>query len=103
MRVVLLLVMAVTVQAGVYDPLAVPDGAAPKLIELTVPSDGRTVPLRVQVPPGKGPFPVVLFSHGLGGTNRGLEYLEQHWARRGYLTAFMQHPGSDWPRRLRKT
>jgi predicted dienelactone hydrolase len=39
--------------------------------------------------------PVVLFSHGLGGTRGGSTYLGQHWSARGYVAVFLQHPGSD--------
>ena len=38
---------------------------------------------------------MVLFSHGLGGTKNGCAYLGQHWAARGYVAVFLQHPGSD--------
>jgi predicted dienelactone hydrolase len=37
----------------------------------------------------------VLFSHGLGGNRAGSEYLGNHWALRGYVAVFLQHPGSD--------
>jgi predicted dienelactone hydrolase len=38
---------------------------------------------------------VILFSHGLGGSREGSPFLGQHWARRGYVCVFLQHPGSD--------
>jgi len=44
---------------------------------------------------GAGPFPVILFSHGLGGTRDGYEYLGRHWASHGYVVIHLQHPGSD--------
>ena len=43
----------------------------------------------------EGAFPVVLFSHGLGGSREGNRFLGEHWARRGYIAIFVQHPGSD--------
>jgi predicted dienelactone hydrolase len=52
--------------------------------------------VRVYLPTGPDRAPVVLFSHGLGGGSRaGLAYLGQHWAARGYVAVFLQHPGSD--------
>lgn len=39
--------------------------------------------------------PVVLFSHGLGGSRENSVYLAHHWAGSGYVAVFMQHPGSD--------
>jgi predicted dienelactone hydrolase len=38
---------------------------------------------------------VVLFSHGLGGSRENNTYLGKHWAARGYVVVFLQHPGSD--------
>ena len=37
----------------------------------------------------------MLFSHGLGGSREGSAYLGKHWAARGYVAVFLQHPGSD--------
>jgi predicted dienelactone hydrolase len=37
----------------------------------------------------------VLFSHGLGGSREGSPYLGRHWAARGYVVVYLQHPGSD--------
>jgi predicted dienelactone hydrolase len=55
----------------------------------------RDIPLRVYLPAEKKPAPVVLFSHGLGGTKEGSAYLGRHWSARGYVAVFLQHPGSD--------
>jgi dienelactone hydrolase len=41
------------------------------------------------------PCPVIIFSHGLGGTRNNYEYLGQHWASHGYVVAHVQHHGSD--------
>lgn len=80
-----------------YDPLAVPDAAT--VVEHTfVVQDRkrqREVPIRVYLPAATEPAPVVLFSHGLGGSRDNNRYLGTHWARRGYAAVFLQHPGSD--------
>lgn len=55
----------------------------------------RTIPLRVYLQDGKEQSPVVLFSHGLGGSLEGSAFLGEHWAARGYVVVFLQHPGSD--------
>jgi predicted dienelactone hydrolase len=55
----------------------------------------RDVPVRLYVPKGAGPFPVIVFSHGLGGSRRGYAYLGKHWASHGYVCVHMQHKGSD--------
>lgn len=79
-----------------YDPLRV-TAAEPRIWDATV-EDGsrsREIPLRVYLPEGTAPAPVVLFSHGLGGSREGYRYLGVHWALRGYVAVFLQHPGSD--------
>jgi len=80
-----------------YDPLYVPKGNEPDMIDLTVRDKGREreIPLRVYLPTERTPAPVVLFSHGLGGSCKGNEFLGKHWAARGYVAVFIQHPGSD--------
>lgn len=79
-----------------YDPSHVA-AAAPITHELLVldADRQREVPLRVVLPPGMGLAPVVLFSHGLGGSREGSAYLGRHWAGRGYAVVYVQHPGSD--------
>ncbi len=58
-------------------------------------SRDRIVPLKLYVPEAEGAVPVVLFSHGLGGSRNNNGYLGQHWAEAGYVAVFMQHIGSD--------
>jgi predicted dienelactone hydrolase len=56
----------------------------------------RQVPVKIYFPIGeRGPFPVIIFSHGLGGDREGYGYLGQHWASHGYLSVHVQHLGSD--------
>lgn len=86
-----------SVPAGGYDPLALEVGNQPHMLDLAVRDDSRErdIPLRVYLPEETAPAPVVLFSHGLGGTREGYAYLGRHWAARGYIAVFLQHPGSD--------
>jgi predicted dienelactone hydrolase len=44
---------------------------------------------------GPGPFPVIVFSHGLGGSREGYKYLGRHWASYGYVAVHVEHLGSD--------
>jgi predicted dienelactone hydrolase len=55
----------------------------------------REIPLRVYLPASTAPAPVVLFSHGLGGSREGYASLGEHWAARGYVVVVLQHAGSD--------
>lgn len=55
----------------------------------------RQIPVRVRLPAGEGPFPVILFSHGLGGSlNAGTRWAEA-WTAAGFAVVHLQHPGSD--------
>jgi len=85
------------VAASGYDPLAIPGSFAAPTLDLTLHDAARErdVPVRIYLPAEKAPAPVVLFSHGLGGSREGSAYLGRHWAARGYVSVFLQHPGSD--------
>lgn len=92
-----LLLAAVRVFAGDYDPLAVPPDFHAQKIDC-VARDGerdRDIPILIYLPTNSTPAPVLLFSHGLGGSRTGCAYLGEHWAARGYVAVFVQHPGSD--------
>jgi predicted dienelactone hydrolase len=80
-----------------YDPLARPDHGESQTLDLTIVDKrrDREIPVRTYVPPAGGPAPVVLFSHGLGGTREGCQYLGRHWSAQGYVAVFLQHAGSD--------
>lgn len=59
------------------------------------PSRDRDVPVLLRTPAGRGPFPAVLVSHGLGGSREGLAYLGRALAEAGFLAVHLQHPGTD--------
>jgi predicted dienelactone hydrolase len=83
--------------AADYDPLMIPETAEIETLDLTVQDAdrGREIPIRVYLPPATGAAPVVLFSHGLGGSRENNPYLGRHWAARGYVVVCLQHAGSD--------
>jgi len=95
----LLLVLAGVsgVEAKGYDPLAIDPNSRSQVRDLTVhdASRNRDIPLRIYLPANEKPVPIVLFSHGLGGSRAGSKFLGEHWAARGYIAVFVQHPGSD--------
>jgi predicted dienelactone hydrolase len=89
----LLLVFAPAV-ARAYDPLT--PLSAVESSEFTFRTDRHDVPARIYRPSdAAAPLPVILFSHGLGGSRHTATYLGRHWAARGYAVIFLQHPGSD--------
>lgn len=55
----------------------------------------RTLPLKVRVPDGTDRAPLVIFSHGLGGSREGGKAWGEHWSVNGYVVIHVQHPGSD--------
>ncbi len=85
------------VYAASYDPLTVPSDFKAVQLDLTIhdAKRDRDLPILVYLPGTQTPAPVVLFSHGLGGTRYGSKFLGEHWAARGYVAVFLQHPGSD--------
>ena len=56
----------------------------------------RTVPVKIYLPKsGTAPYPVVIFSHGLGGSREAAPYLGQYLSDHGYVCVHIQHEGSD--------
>ena len=43
-----------------------------------------------------GAYPIVLFSHGMGGTDRAQAWLGAALAQRGAITVSVNHPNSTW-------
>jgi predicted dienelactone hydrolase len=83
------------VPAGPYKKDAGPHAVQVHLFDWTDAGRNRLVPVKIYLPEGKGPFPVIIFSHGLGGSREGYEYLGRHWASHGYVSVHPQHLGSD--------
>jgi dienelactone hydrolase len=61
------------------------------------PTRQREVPVRLYLPADAAtrPLPMVIFSHGIGGSRRGYSYLGRHWAAQGMASLHLQHVGSD--------
>lgn len=56
----------------------------------------RDVPARIYYPKSPaGPCPVIIFSHGAGGSREGYGFLGRHWASHGYVSVHLTHLGSD--------
>lgn len=65
------------------------------LLSLYDETRAREVPILIYLPKSSTPAPIVLFSHGLGGTREGYAYLGRTWAEHGYVAVHLQHAGSD--------
>ena len=55
----------------------------------------RVLPLRLRWPTSPGPWPLILYSHGLGGSRDGGDAWGEAWADAGCVVVHLQHPGSD--------
>lgn len=97
LSLLLCLYLPLIVQADAYDPLKLPAAANTAPMDFTVHDTKRKrdLPIRVYLPAETKVAPVVLFSHGLGGSRENNPYLGKHWSGRGYVVVVLQHPGSD--------
>lgn len=89
--------VAFVTTASAYDPLKLPTDKLPPPVDLSVHDTARKrdIPVRIFLPISTKPAPVVLFSHGLGGSREGSPFLGEQWAARGYAVVYLQHAGSD--------
>lgn len=60
--------------------------------EISDPTRPRAIPVQVRYPAGDGPFPVIVFSHGLGAGRNAFGRVSEHWASHGYVVV---HPAHD--------
>lgn len=86
----------ITLSIDDYDPLRLSAQHA-EIIEDTIydASRDRNIPTLIYPSADSGSSPVILFSHGLGGTRFAAIYLLEQWSARGYTVVSMQHAGSD--------
>lgn len=117
---VLLVFALTTLLAGGPQPAnadPTPNFAAPGPYAVTVTDQiwydaarSRDVPVRIYAPVGAagphlvginatvgapGPYPVIIFSHGLGGSRAAGETWGRQWASWGFVSVHLQHHGSD--------
>ena len=83
------------------DPMSISQKSKPyRLIDFDW-HDGqrnRAVPVRLYLPDkdlSAGKIPLIIFSHGIGGSRYGYSYLGRSWARDGFASLHLQHVGSD--------
>lgn len=58
--------------------------------------DGRKVPYKIYYPADvSGTVPVVIWSHGLGGSRDGAGFVSRYLASHGYVVVHVQHHGTD--------
>lgn len=74
---------------------ALPAAASETRTEWHDAARGRRIPVLIRLPEAPPPYPLVLISHGLGGSREGLAYLGEALRAAGCIALHMQHPGSD--------
>lgn len=86
----LTLTLTLSLVLAVTAPLAAADS-----IELVVDGTHRDVPVLLRLPDEPAMAPVVLISHGLGGSRHGNQWIGEAWAAHGLVVVHLQHTGSD--------
>jgi predicted dienelactone hydrolase len=83
-----LLALFLTWSAAIADPVNVVED-----LVLNDAARDRQVPLKIYYPQQERPggYPVVIFSHGSGGSKDGYEYLGRFWAENGYVVIHVTH------------
>lgn len=89
--------IALTAAAAAAQAYEAPGPYAVTVIDVRWPDPrrDRAVPLRIRLPDAAGARPLILFSHGLGGSIDGGRAWGEHWASHGFAVIDLQHPGSD--------
>lgn len=59
---------------------------------VATPAASRSLPTTIHLPTGTGPAPLIVFSHGLGGSPAKFTRLHQAWAEAGYVVAAPRFP-----------
>lgn len=59
---------------------------------VAAPAPHRTLPTTIYLPDGEGPGPLIVFSHGLGGSPQKFTEIHRAWAAAGYVVAAPQFP-----------
>jgi len=54
----------------------------------------KQIPVKVYFPDARGPFPVIVFSHGAWGSKDGYFALGRYWASHGYVSIHPSHADS---------
>jgi predicted dienelactone hydrolase len=82
--------------ADAYDPTANKTDFASINLDWQDPARDREIPVKIYYPKEMtGKLPVIIFSHGLGGSREGYKYLGEFWASHGYISIHLTHRGTD--------
>ncbi len=83
--------------ADTFDDYASPGSyqtASVDALRLPATDSAPAVSVRIHYPQGEGPFPLIVFSHGLGGSKDSFAPVTSHWASHGYVVVQPSHDDS---------
>ena len=86
---------AITLGAALILSRALPAVAAVQDESWLDTARSRELPVRLRWPATPGPWPWLVFSHGLGGSRDGADVWGEAWREAGFAVLHVQHPGSD--------
>ena len=75
------------------DETTYPVGSIPNAV-LHDAARNKDLSMTIEYPTRGGPFPVIVFSHGFGGSNVGYTPLTEYWAGHGYIVIKPSHADS---------
>jgi len=75
------------------DESVYPVGSIPNAV-LHDPARNKDLVMTIEYPTRGGPYPVIVFSHGFGGSNVGYTPLTEYWAGHGYIVIKPSHADS---------
>ncbi|HEX7071019.1 MAG TPA: alpha/beta fold hydrolase [Rhodothermales bacterium] len=76
-------------------PAVVVNGVNESTAEWRDQQRSRDIPVRIYAPSGPAPYPVVVFSHGIGEDRDSYAYLGRALAGAGFLAVHVTHAGTD--------
>ncbi len=83
--------------AALASALPMPDAAlfGTRYLDWSDAARARAVPAKLYLPLGDAKVPLVVFSHGIGGSREGYSYIGKYLAANGFASLHLQHIGSD--------
>ena len=104
MKRILITLAALAIAACASDQAKKPEGAKASLADNELSPVGviptallhdaqrnKDLDISLEYPTRGGPFPVIIFSHGYGASNRGYESLVAYWTGHGYVVIRPAH------------
>ena len=73
------------------------------VVELPARDDARAIPLRIAYPDADGPWPMIVFSHGMFSSNEKYMPIVEHWVSHGFVVLLPNHVDANRGVKVRGT